>query len=244
MLFFSVNSFAVELPTDLNEAERQEMVRILGISTHTKLLTNPFAMGGYSGFEFGLSYDIINTKDLNNLKPNPAVDDYQNQILIPQISIGKGLYHNFDLHFHFTPFLQESGITQYGGLMKWSFYQATFIPLSMSFVGHMSQININGSYSNVTTGLDLLVGLNVENVAVYFGGGQLQAESRFQSGTGVQAIVDPTDSEVNNENLVYETTRETYTFAGMTINIGEAFLALQLSKHKDPSYAAKLGMRF
>lgn len=238
----SVQALALDIPQNLNQSERKEMMRMFGLSTSTKMLTNPYPLGGYPGLEVGVAMEIVNTLDLGRWG---SKSNQQAEFRYPRFSIGKGLYHNIDLFFQFTPFGENSQLTQYGGMVKWTFYQSKFLPVTLSTLAHVNTINLNDSFVAETVGFELVAGINVDSFALYFGGGPGQTYATFMSGAGTKAIVNPADPAVNaNTNTVVESIQETRTFVGVSIHILDFFAAIQIDNHRDPVYSAKIGMRF
>ena len=123
LLFFSLSAFALKLPNQLNADEREQFTHIFGLTTSPKLLSNPYPLGGFSGFEFGLSIEYINIEELTDLDPTAINKDFYS---FSRLSFSKGVYHNFDFQLSFTPFIGQNEMQEFGGSLKWSFYQANF----------------------------------------------------------------------------------------------------------------------
>lgn len=241
---------ALEIPR-LNRSDLSSAVNILGFNTSARLLSNPFPLGGYSGFEIGYSYEIINTQDLSALGTG---GERQNDFNFSRISIGKGLYNNIDVYVHFLPFSKSAQISEYGGVMKVNFYQAAFVPFSMSFLFHASTMNIQDVFLNENLGADLLGGINVDNFALYFGTGFIQAKSRFMDtilnycqAPGVPAGCDatlPMGTGAGTHISPFETKEtSTHSFVGINVQFMEFFFAAQIDRYEDPVYSLKLGYR-
>ena len=235
MLLPSKSLFALDLPANLDKSDRLEMIRILGMATSSKSLSNPYPLGGFPGFEFGVSLEVINTRDLSQLGDKAPLN---NELRYPRFSIGKGLYHNLDLFLHFIPYSKNTALSEYGGMVKWSFYQAKFLPINFSGFLHTSSVNVNDSFSCLTLGGDIMVGINANNFSLYFGGGQLRSQGRFM-GTGANGIV----SSPNQTGMVSEKLIETHSFLGVSLHFLDLFAAAQIDRYRDPVYSAKIGIR-
>lgn len=253
LLIFSTHSWAALIPKHLSRSDRQEVVRTLGFGTSTKLLTNPYPLGGYTGLELGLSMEFVDTRELGRLgcDPNQVGCPNQERVIHPELryprfSIGKGLYNNIDIFFHFIP--PGSGVdkvTDYGGALRWSFYEAKFLPINLSLLVHMSQINVGDSFVNFTTGTELIAGIYIDNFSLYFGGGQLKANGRFMGGTGSQSVIAPDDPHIDpSSNTVTETLKQAHVLVGVSFHHKNLFAALQVDRYREPVYGAKLGLRF
>ena len=240
-VLFSAQALCLQLPQSLDESDRKEVTRILGFGTSSKLLTNPFPLGGYSGVELGLSMETIDTSSIARLGDK---SQDTKEFTYPRLSLGKGLYNDVDLFFSFVPYSDSTRVAEFGGILKWCFYQAEFLPLSLSFIVHGSDININDSFVSETIGGEFVAGINVDNFSLYFGGGRLQSDARFLAGdSGTDGVIDSTDSNLDKENLMQQRLRTAHTFIGFTFHFSEVFLAVQLDRYRDPVYSAKLGLR-
>ena len=167
-LFFFIAHplLALELPKNLNREDRLNVVRLLSMGSSTKILSNPFPLGGYQGLELGLSMELINVADISRL--GDGTHKELREFRFPRISIGKGLYNDVDLFFHFVPFSEESTMSEYGGMGRWSFYQARFLPINLSLLLHASVLNINDSLSSQTIGTELVAGISVDQFSLYY----------------------------------------------------------------------------
>ena len=229
----AISQASLQLPQNMNSGDRQEALRIVGFGTAAKTLTDPYALGGYNGLELGISFETLPTEDLGrhgNKLPTP-----QSDVTIPKFTIGKGLYSNLDFFIHFIPYNPRTEISQYGGIVRWGFFEASSIPLSGSLVGHINTGNINNQMTTRTFGLDLVGGINVNEVALYAGAGVMQSVGTFVGGpTGV------TDSQRQETEGV----GTVHTMVGGTFRLKGFFLAAQLDRYSQSVISGKLGYRF
>lgn len=224
---------SIQIPTGLTKTDREETLRILGFGTSSKMLTDPYPLGGYAGFEIGISLENLPTEDLSRLGARlPAP---QPEVAFPKFSIGKGLYNDVDLFFHFTPYNRADQISQYGGILRWGFYQASFLPLSASIAAHLNSADVNNQVTATTYGLDLIGGINVSNVALFIGGGPVESSGRFIGGTA--GITD-------SKSLETERVSGFHSMIGANIHISSVFVAVQIDRYTVPVLSGKLGLRF
>jgi hypothetical protein len=225
---------ALEIPANLLESELDDVTRILGFNTSTKFLSNPYPLGGYTGLEVGVSLEIINIEELSLLgaQTNP-----QSEFRFNRISVGKGLFNNLDGYIHFVPYSKSNQVSEYGGLMKWTFFEATYLPFSISSLLHLNTINIEDSFVNQSVGGDFMFGVNVKRFALYFGGGYVRSRSLFTSN-----ILDGS-VPLTPEQTYKDTFTSSHSFVGVHIKIWQLFLAGQIDKYQDPVYSVKLGYR-
>jgi hypothetical protein len=259
LVLISARVMAFEIPKGLNESDRLEIIRTLGLNAATKLLDDPYPLGGYSGFELGVSTEFVDIRDIRRLGCQPGTagcantsisDDTQWQY--SRITIGKGLYHDLDVFFHFmTPSGGASSVTDFGAAVRWSFYQARFLPINVALVGHFDQLNYQDAFTNRNVGADIMVGVDVDNFAIFFGGGELEAAGTFigpDPATGncnanctVAAndpTVDPTSGTVTDHVIA------THTVVGVSLHYENLFGAAEVDRYQDAVYSLKVGVRY
>jgi len=234
---YALPAHTIEIPTGMSRADLKEVTHILGYNTSSKFLSNPFPLGGYSGFEIGFATEFINTSDLSRLGTGQSD---QQSFQYNRITIGKGLYNNLDFFVNFIPFSSSNEVSEYGGLMKWNFYQAKYLPLTFSALIHGSTINIEDLFTNEALGWNLMAGINMNRFALYFGAGDIRSRSTF-----ARAVLDSAlTPSLNSKNTLITVGSQGHSFVGLHIDLGQIFLAAQIDRYKDPVYSAKLGLRF
>ncbi len=246
---------ALVIPKGLSATDRREVVRTIGLNSAPKALSNPYPLGGYSGFEVGYSVEFINVRDIRRLGCVPGTSgcgniSYSNDTewRFPRLTIGKGLYNDVDLFFSFIPPTGGVRASDYGAQVRWSFYQAQFLPISLSVIGYFNQLNFGDVFMNRNMGAELMAGVNVNNFALYFGGGWLEAQGTFVAGTTANCqdcTVDPSDGEVNGvSKTVRHNIEATHTVVGFSFHYQNLFAAAQVDRYRDAVYSMKVGMRF
>jgi hypothetical protein len=225
---------ALSIPTNLSHDDRQQALRVIGLGTSEKLLSDPYPLGGFAGFEVGLSFENLPTDSLARLGSKLATP--QQDITYPKLTIGKGVYNNLDFFIQFTPYRRADDLTQFGGMIRWGFYQGQLFPFSTSLLVHANSANTSNLLATRTYGADLMAGVSVGQVSIFGGFGFLQSNGTFTGGangiTASNAIED-------------ETVTGLHTFVGANLRLLEkAFLALQLDRTEVPVVSAKAGIRF
>lgn len=231
-VFSSLAHAALQLPQGLTTADRKEALKIVGFGTAAKVLTDPYALGGFHGFEFGVSIETIPTEDLGRL--GNRLSSVQPDVTVPKFTIGKGLYSNLDIFIHFIPYNQTTELSQYGGAIRWGVYEAPSLPLSLSLLAHINTGNINNQLSTRTFGIDAVGGINVEEVSLYAGIGGLQSSGTFVGGNS--GVTDTLNKE-------YESVSGLHTLIGANVRIKQFFAAVQLDRYTQSVISAKLGLR-
>ncbi len=222
----------IDLPLNLTKSDREESLRILGFGTSSKILSDPFPLGGYSGFEFGVSVSSIPTNQIKTLGSKLATG--QSDISYSSFSIGKGLYNNIDVFFNLTPYVQSIQMSQFGGQLRWSFFQAENLPLSFSLLFNANSSNISNQLSLRTYGADLIGGLNVDRVALFSGAGLVSSAGDFLGGP--RGITDTGYQESESVSGVH------FLF-GVNVRLADFFLNLEVDHYRDTVFSGKLGLR-
>lgn len=257
LLLIAFSASAFEIPKGLTAEDRQEVVRTMGLNSATKALTNPYPLGGYSGFEVGLSVEFINVRDIQRLGCTPgsagcANTEYSDETewRYSRLSIGKGLYEDVDLFLNFMLPLGGVRASDYGGMLRWSFYQARFLPVNVSALLHANQLNFSDSFVNTNFGADIIVGVNVDNFAVYFGGGHVQAQGTFTGALtagacGEDCTATPGDSALNeNSRTITHRLNQAHMVVGLSAHFQNLFLAAEVDRYRDAVYSLKTGLHF
>jgi hypothetical protein len=257
ILIFAGGAHAFNIPTGLNESDRREIISTLGLNAATKMLDNPYPLGGFSGFEIGLSAEFIDIRDIRRLGCAPGTAGCRNtsysdesEWRFSRITIGKGLYEDVDIFFHFIAPIGGVKISDYGGALRWSVFQARFLPINISLIGHFDQLNYRDAFTNRNLGAEAMVGVNVDNFALYFGGGMIQAAGTFigKDSSGVcsgNCTVDPADTTVDpNSRTVTNKVTTTHTVVGLSLHYDDLFGAAEVDRYQDAVYSLKVGLRF
>jgi hypothetical protein len=232
-LFSASASAGIIIPTNLKQADRQQALRIVGFGTSSKILSDPYPLGGYSGFELGLEVENLPTDEIGQL--GDKLSQPQQDISFPKLTLGKGLFDNFDFYLQFTPYNRQDELSLYGGLLRWGFYQGSLFPVNASILVHYDA----GNFSNVMTtqcyGAELISGINVDNVAFYAGLGYLQATGTFVGGA---------NGVTSTGQLESESVSGPYSTIGANVRYKTAFFSVELDRYTVAVFSGKIGLRF
>lgn len=234
VLLCNFSAQAKQIPGNLNRDEIDDVSRLLGFTTSTKLLSQPYPLGGFSGLEFGVSQHFIDVQELSALGDGTATED---TFSYSQVSVGKGLYNDIDLYMHFVPFSRANQVSEYGVLLKWGYFEASYLPLSLALLVHINSINIEDNFINQSSGFDLLAAINTETISLYFGLGRVRARSQFKS-----TVLDTSDPIFSGSEYK-ESYSSMHSFVGISAEFYKFFLVGQIDRYKDPVYSFKVGMR-
>ena len=231
-------SAVVKLPRQLNADDRKEATRILGFSSSAKILSDPYPLGGYSGVQVGALIEDIPLDDLAGLGTKLASP--QGDMQIGGISIAKGVYDNLDLFLQWTPYSNGTQVETWGGMVRWGFYQASFLPLSFSVAVRGTYGSFDNQIATTALGLDLTAGLNVNNIAIFVGIGPQYASGRFVGGSDGSGGLPLTDSAMTETASV----TGLHSMIGLSFEYSWAFFVAELDHYSETVYSGQVGVRF
>lgn len=233
LILISLSSLGASgLPRNLNTADQETALGILGFGSASKLLSSPYPLGGYDGVEVGFSSEYIPLADVASLgsKSNSRSDlNYLN------LSLGKGLFYNIDVLVNFITPAQEESVSGFGGQVRWGFYETKFMPAALSLVVHGSAVNFDNVLGAQTTGVDLIGSVNMRDVSLFFGAGQARSVGTFVGGTG--GITDSGNTETADAMAQH-------TVFGISIKMSKVYVALEIDRYVQSTYAGRVGLRF
>lgn len=217
----------------MSSHDRGTALSILGYGSAVKILDNPYPMGGYSGVEVGLSTEFINTQQIAKLGNGTSA---QAQTSYNVLSFGKGLYRNVDVFAQFSYLGQTEAISNFGGQIRWGFYEAQNLPIFASLNVHGDSTNFNNLIVTNDFGFDILGGITEGDATVYLGFGMLRAMGTFSGGTNGVTDTNQTEQTGILDNRI---------LGGLSVKMGQqAFVAAEIDSYSLPVYSAKLGLRF
>lgn len=251
-IFLSLTGKALDIPKGLSTSDQEDVVKILGLGTSMKMASSPYPLGGYAGFEFGYDVNFINIDQLTRLGCEPGTPGCANtsrsdaqEFSYSKLTIGKGLYQNIDIFLSFAPFIRSGNYSDYGGVIRWTFYEARLLPIHLIALVSGNNVNFKNDFTSQNIAGDILIGVNVEDLSIYFGGGQIRSEGTFIGGSGDDSTV-PSGAEGLNPstNTVKRTIYRFHTVVGASLEFQPLFVAGEINRYEDSVYTLKAGVRF
>ncbi|WP_157684611.1 hypothetical protein [Bdellovibrio bacteriovorus] len=232
-LFLPMASEALDsLPRNLSQTDQGRALEILGFGSSSKILNNPYPLGGYKGLEIGLTTEFIPLEDLSVLGDGTKDKGEFNYYTL---TLGKGIYYNFDTYVYFTPAVQGRDFQNFGAQVRWGFYEFSFFPLSLSTIVYGGAANFSNLVNISTFGGDLVATVTMDNVAIYAGGGTIRAVGKFIG--GASGITDDQETREQSRNDVH-------SVFGINVAFAKVFFAMEVDRYTDTVYSGKLGVRF
>ncbi|UXR64368.1 hypothetical protein EZJ49_14965 [Bdellovibrio bacteriovorus] len=223
---------ATDLPRNLDAKDQTRALQILGFGSASKILDNPYPLGGYTGIEVGVSSEFIPVEDLASLGSKTGD---KGEFNFHTLTVGKGLYYNIDTLFYFTPSIQGEKMQNYGAQVRWGFYEASFFPLSLTAMIYGGGASFSNLINVSTMGMDLIATVAMDRLAIYVGAGRVRATGTFIGGA---------DGITADQNTVTQDIIEDHAVFGINIDIAKMFLAMQIDRYADSVYSTKIGIRF
>jgi hypothetical protein len=222
----------LNLPNNLSERDRKTAIEILGYGTASRILSDPYPLGGYSGLEFGVTNEVINTQNISTLGNRSVA---QTETSYTSLTLGKGLFNHFDFYFSFSPASSTENFSAYSAQIRWGFYESPHRPLYSSVVVHGSTAQFDQLLSMSTQGIDVVGGYRIEELILFYGVGYLKVQGYFEGGNlGLTDTNNPSSEVLTGQRF----------FAGIHIQLNPWFMAMQIERVAQTSYAAKIGVRF
>ena len=222
----------LSIPKNLNSEERKSVLSVLGFGTASKVLTNPWALGGSQGVEVSLRSEFISVDSLAGLGSKTSTTGEYSYLTL---SFSKGLFYNVDMEVFFTPLPQKEEVMVYGGQVRWSFWEAQNFPSCATLVFHGSGANFANQLDARTVGTDLIVTVSMKDAAIYFGGGTIRSVGTFLGGTnGIIASGEVADEDISDSHTVF----------GISMEAFKLNLSFEVDRVVQSSYSGKIGYRF
>jgi hypothetical protein len=152
-----------------------------------------------------------------------------------------------DLFFNFAPPIGGAIVSDYGAALRWAFYQAEFLPITLSTLVSANRMNVQDDFINQNVAAELIMGINVESFSLYLGGGSIWAKGTFMahsSPTPGNGTVDPSDPSNNSLHTFSENVQQTHIVVGISAQFQNLFSAAEIDHYNDSVYSIKIGTRF
>ncbi|HND86633.1 MAG TPA: hypothetical protein PLU50_12525 [Pseudobdellovibrionaceae bacterium] len=216
---------------NLNSAEQMQVGRVLGFGSAMKVLGNPYPLGGFDGYEFGIMTGFIPRDQISKLGNGQGENS---EISYLELSISKGLYKNIDVGITFSPFPQTESYSSFGAFGRIGIWEGEHYPASFSLNLHTNFASFYDMVHTTTGGLDGIFAVSVEKLSLYLGLGWLDSNATLIGGaSGI----------TNTQKTLTAGNSSPRQFAGFSISFGKIFTAFQVDRSDDSYYSGKLGLR-
>lgn len=223
---------ALPIPKNLNPVDRLNAVEVLGFGTSYKVLGNPYPLGGYSGYELGVSMEFLNTEEISRLGAKAGEQPTTSYFVL---SLSKGLYYGIDFSLQFSPLGQSERFSGFGGAVRWAFAEMSNQPVHFSLQASANSASFQEQINTTTQSLDFISGYIRDAWTLYGGVGLIRTSGVFIG--GVNGITD-------DQKTATESVSSLQYFGGLSVHLSDYFIALQANRVVENNYALKLGARF
>lgn len=231
-LLFGASAWArFTLPTQLNQSDRKTALQILAPATNSRLLSSPYPLGGWEGFEVGVSRHYVPTAYLSELGSKP---DNLNDFEYPLLTLGKGLYNNLDLFLSIVPMAQSETITHFSSQIRCQLWESVSQIFRISGLLYAGTTTLNNQLNIQSYGFDFIGTTTIDRVSLYLGLGTSFGNGRFIG--GAKGLTDSLNTEI-------ETTTLAHQLIGLEWPVSNFFWAAEVDRFKIPYYSLKIGYR-
>ncbi len=231
LFIFSIQGISAQLPRQFNESDRSIALKILGFGTATKLNADPTPLGGYEGFEFFISTDLIAIQDVQNLGNRSGTGD---QFITTSLGFGKGIFFDVDTFVYFSPLQWQSKSSQIGGYVRKVVYTSEDKPFQVALNLHGNGTSIENLVHLRTTGLDAILSYEWPQITLSLGGGIGRSIGTFIGGAdGINSTTETHTNDIQQQHLLISVAK----------GWGKNYLSLQYDRYFDASYSLKYGFR-
>lgn len=232
MMLSSPSLAGLQIPTSMSSSDRVTALKILGLGTGFKNLADPYPLGGYSGFEFGASYELLNTGALAGLGHGTGP---QGDTSVVNFTMGKGLFYDVDFFLQFSPLGQGEKYSSFGGAVRWGLYELQTMPVHLVLQASATSANFQNKITTTTQNLDLIGGWNLEDIVFFAGLGFIRSSGLFSG--GVSGVTD-------NGSTVTESVTEIHSLGGVTVKYAKFFMSAEIDRASQATWGLKIGMRY
>ncbi len=239
VVLFTLQSYGkISFPSSMDKQERRQTLELLGPATSSRMLSSPYPLGGWEGFEVGISRHYV---PMSYLSEVDNTFGYQRDIEYPILTLGKGLYYDFDLFLSLVPMIQSEAVNHFSTQIRHQFWQSEEGILRLSGLLYAGTTTLNNQINMQSYGFDALGTITIDRVSMYLGLGSSFNNGRFIGGAGglnatASGSSDPAPTEVETITLPHQ-------LIGLEWPIDSFFLALEVDRFKVPYYSMKLGYR-
>lgn len=220
------------LASGLTKSNRIAVLEVLGLGSSSKNISTLQPLGTESGLEVAIAFEFINTDTINRFITD---EKSQNTLYYPKIIIGKGIYEAMDIYFHFIPYTATFGLSEFGSMIRYNFYNAPSSGFAVTGILHANSSNFNNQLVSRNLGADFMLGFGSKGLSVFTTLGWAGAYGKFVGGTsGITDTLIRESEEVDS----------LHTALGMTTQWSMVNMTLSLDYYVEPVYTAKVSVVF
>jgi hypothetical protein len=231
LLFTSTGFSSLKLPSQLTASDRTKALSLLGPATSHRLLSTTYPLGGSQGFEISLSHHSVPLSYLSELGDKSGT---QSALDFPMITLGKGLFYNFDLFLSFVPLNQKNSLHHFSTQLRYQIWQSENNLFRFSTLFHSGTSNLNNQVSMQSYGYDLVGTATIDRFSIFAGLGTSFNNGRFIGGAA--GITDSSQTELNTATLAHQ-------LVGLEWPVRDFFFAAEVDRYRVPYYSMKVGYR-
>lgn len=215
----------------MDRTKMKSLLQVMGPATSSTLLSSPYPLGGWEGFEIGLSKHYLPISYLSEL--DPALSE-QKDYDYPLITVGKGLFHNIDLFLSIIPIINIESLNYFNTQLRYQFWKSQNNVFHLSGLLFAGTSTINNHLNMQNYGFDVVGTVILDRVSIFLGLGRLLNTGRFIGGSN--GVTESQNTETERLSLPHQ-------LIGIEWPFGRFFLAAEVDRYIIPHYSVKLGYR-
>ena len=246
LIFKSTFCFSkILLPQHLSKSDRRTVLSLFGAGTSARLLSTPYPLGGWEGFEIGLSKHFLPTQDLIELgNGTPSQDDFE----YPLLTLGKGLFYDLDLFLSLIPMGQNKTMSHFSSQIRYQVWNSSNQIFRISGLIHGGTTTLNNQLNMQSYGFNVLGTATIDRLSLFIGIGSTFTNGQFIGCSQVlspqsNALVDCENGITDTESTQTETLTLSHQVFGVEWPIDNFFIAAEVDRYRVPFYSFKIGYR-
>ncbi len=231
-LGFSHATLAATLPQGMNASEREQTAELVASSSALRSAQLHRSLDHSEGLDLSLSFENLPLSQLPIMGVGAERLEDQNFI---RLQVGTGLIRSVDLALFLTPLNPSTPLSNYGGRIRWTFYQDAESPLFLAVFIDGGNTNLSDQVLMQTVAAGTQVGFKRKQLSLSFFLGSQLTFSRFRGG---------------GEGITDSGHPESYTFTSFPMALGGVYdfrkwyLGFGVDRQSDTLISAKIGKVF
>lgn len=178
-LFFFQMADASTLPGGMTANERVRTAELVSSSTALRSAQLHRSLSSTEGLDLSLSFESL---PLSELPEIGSTDERLEDQTYFRLQVSKGLYRALDLSLFLTPLNPSTPLSNYGGRIRWTFYQNAEQPLFLAWYVDGGGTNLNDQLLIQTMATGFQLGFKRKLLSLSFFVGSQKTFNRFRGG--------------------------------------------------------------
>jgi hypothetical protein len=179
LLLLCHTAYAATLPAGLTPDERVQTAKLVSSSTSLRSAQLHRSLSSMEGLDLSLSLETLPLSELPEMGTSSERLDDKTYV---RLQVSKGLYRKLDLSLYLTPLNPSTPLSNYGGRLRWTFYQNIDQPLFLAWYVDLGGTNLNDQLLIQTMASGFQLGFKRKLLSLSFFAGTQRTYNRFRGG--------------------------------------------------------------